>query len=86
MGEDDPVRDLREDKAVMNTMTYFRFFQDLWRFFREHSQPVSADEWWQRLMDDADQLADSYGQGRFVDSMISAVVLEIDKTFQERNV
>ena len=68
----------------MNTMQYFRFFQDLWRFFREHSEPVSADSWWQRLADQADQLADRYGGTKFVIRMTSMVVWEIDRIYQKR--
>ena len=68
----------------MNTNLYFRFFQDLWRFFREHAEPVSADIWWQRLADQADQLADRYGNTEFVIRMTSMVVWEIDRIYQKR--
>lgn len=66
----------------MNTMTYFRFFQDLWRFFRDHSEPVSADSWWQRLADQGDALADQYGSTPFVIRMVSAAVWEIDRIYR----
>ena len=68
----------------MTIMTYFRFFQDLWRFFREHAEPVSADSWWQRLADQADELADRYGGTEFVTRMTSTVIWEIDRLFQQR--
>lgn len=68
----------------MTIMTYFRFFQDLWRFFREHSEPVSADEWWSRLADKADRLADRYGSTEFVIRMTSMVVWEIDRKYREK--
>ncbi len=66
------------------TMQYFRFFQDLWRFFRDHMEPVSADSWWQRLADQADQLADRYGSTPFVIRMTSLVVWEIDRIYQRK--
>ena len=69
----------------MNTMTYFRFFQDLWRFFREHSQPVSADDWWSRSLDQADQLAKRYGNSRFMVRMISTVLEEIERIYTEKS-
>ena len=69
----------------MNTMRYFRFFQDLWRFFKDHSNPVSADIWWQLLVEEADHLADRYGDTEFVRKMISAAVWEIDSICQKRN-
>ena len=68
----------------MNTMTYFRFFQDLWRFFRDHSQPVSAEEWWSRSLDQADQLARRYGESRFAVRMIQSVLEEIERVYRER--
>ena len=68
----------------MTVTQYFRFFQDLWRFFREHAEPVSADNWWQRLADQADQLADRYGNTEFVIRMTSMVVWEIDRIYQKR--
>ena len=68
----------------MNTMQYFRFFQDLWRFFRAHSDPVSADSWWQRLADQADELADRYGNTAFVIRMVSTAVWEIDGKYREK--
>lgn len=68
----------------MTVTQYFRFFQDLWRFFREHAEPVSADSWWQRLADQADQLADRYGNSEFVIRMTSMVVWEIDRIYQKR--
>ena len=68
----------------MTIMTYFRFFQDLWRFFKNHADPVSADSWWQRLADQAEQLADRYGGTEFVIRMTSMVVWEIDRIYQKR--
>ena len=68
----------------MTITQYFRFFQDLWRFFRGHADPVSADSWWQRLADQADELADRYGNTEFVIRMTSMVVWEIDRIFQKR--
>ncbi|MBO7726914.1 MAG: hypothetical protein J6S50_00525 [Oscillospiraceae bacterium] len=68
----------------MTPMTYFRFFQDLWRFFKNHAEPVSADSWWQRLADQADELANRYGNTEFVIRMTSIVVWEIDRIFQEK--
>ena len=69
----------------MDTMTYFRLFQDLWRFFREHSQPVSAEEWWSRSLDQADRLAKRYGESRFAVRMIQEVLEEIERIYRERN-
>lgn len=69
---------------MTDTLTYFRFFQDLWRFFREHSQPVSADEWWSRALHQADQLAVRYSESRFAVRMIQAVLEEIERVYRER--
>ena len=68
----------------MNTMQYFRFFQDLWRFFRDHAEPVSADGWWQRLADQGDALADRYGNTPFVIRMVSTAVWEIDRIYRRK--
>ena len=68
----------------MTIMTYFRFFQDLWRFFKDHAEPVSADSWWSRLADEADQLAGRYGNSGFVVRIVSAVVWEIDRKYREK--
>ena len=68
----------------MNTMQYFRFFQDLWRFFKDHSNPVSADSWWQRLADEGDQITSRYGNSEFVIRMVSTVVWEIDRAYREK--
>ena len=66
-------------------MQYFRFFQDLWRFFKAHGDPVSADEWWARLADQAAQLAERYDNTAFVIRMTSTVVWEIDRIYQRRH-
>lgn len=68
----------------MDTMMYFRFFQDLWRFFREHSQPVSAEQWWSRSLDQADQLARRYSESRFAVRMIQAVLEEIEQIYRQK--
>ena len=68
----------------MNTYRYFKFFQDLWRFFKDHADPVSADSWWARLAEDGVALADRYGNTEFVKKMITAVVWEIDRAYQEK--
>ena len=68
----------------MSMMQYFRFFQDLWRFFRAYSEPVSADSWWQRLADQADQLAARYGNTEFVTRMVSTAVWEIDRIYRRK--
>lgn len=70
----------------MSTMQYFRFFQDLWRFFKAHAEPVSADSWWQRLADEGDRLADRYGNSEFVTRMVSTAVWEIDRAYKEKTV
>lgn len=69
---------------MKDTLTYFRFFQDLWRLFKAHSDPVSADSWWQRLADQADELAVRYGSTPFVIRMTSLVIWEIDRIYQGR--
>ena len=68
----------------MTTIQYFRFFQDLWRFFKAHAEPVSDDGWWQRLANQADELIVRYGSNEFVIRMTSLVVWEIDRIYQER--
>ena len=68
----------------MSMMQYFRFFQDLWRFFKDHSEPVSADSWWLRLADQGDALADQYGGTPFVIRMVSTAIREIDRIYRRK--
>lgn len=67
----------------MNMMQYFRFFQDLWRLFREFGNPVAADEYWTRLISTANQLAEKYGETDFACRMVCTVVEEIDRAYKE---
>lgn len=68
----------------MNMMGYFRFFQDLWRLFKEFANPVSADRYWQQLSDRAEELVHKYGDSEFARQMAGAVVWEIDRAYQKR--
>lgn len=68
----------------MTITQYFRFFQDLWRYFKAHSNPVSADSWWIRFLDDGEALAARYEYTPFVIRMTAMVQREVDNIFTRK--
>lgn len=44
---------------------YYRIIVDCWRLFLKYRNPVSADQFWQNLMDDARRIYERYSNSEF---------------------
>lgn len=59
----------------MDTMEYFKFFTDLWRFFRRHMEDRDLGA----AADESMALSKRYGETDLVCRMVVAAVDEIDR-------
>lgn len=60
----------------MSTMEYYRFFTDLWRFFRRHLQD---DQDLEKAAKESMELSRRYGETDFVCRMVVQVVDELER-------
>lgn len=65
----------------MNTMDYYRFFTDLWRFFRRHLQDRDLEKAARESM----ELSRRYGETDFVCRMIVQAMDELERNSRPCN-
>ena len=66
---------------MMDTMEYYRFFTDLWRFFRKHLQDGNLE----KTAKDSMELSRRYGETDFVCGMVIQVVDELERNSRPCN-
>lgn len=57
---------------------HYQITVDCWRLLLKYQEPVSAQEYWERLVEDARKIAERYEHLRFAEKTILAVLEEID--------
>ena len=66
---------------MMDTMQYYRFLTDLWRFFRKHLQDRDLEKAAKESM----ELSKQYGETDFVCGMVVQVVEELERNSRPCN-
>lgn len=60
-------------------MNYFKAYRDVWGFHKRHSKVLNTDAYWQSVIDESGQIAKKYGNDRFVNDLLIAVVSELER-------
>lgn len=60
-----------------------RFMTDFWNFRKKFYLPESTDEYWQELVNAADDLSQKYGNKKYYRDLIIACCTDIDKRYRE---
>ena len=67
----------------MTDEEYYRIYTDCWRLFRKYMHPVSADEYWQRFLDDVREIHDRY-QNEFCKDLLLNIMDEVDRIYRRK--
>lgn len=61
-------------------MGYYRFFVDVWRYFKRYYQSAEdTDTWWEQVIQDANDLCRKYKEHSFTIAVIGAVFDELER-------
>lgn len=61
---------------------YHRIIVDCWRLFLKYRDPADEAGYWENLNEDARQIVERYGSGRFVKEQVFSVLNEIDRIWK----
>lgn len=64
-------------------MNYFEAYRDVWDLHKRHSKVLNTDAYWQSVIDESGQIAKKYGNNRFVNDLLIAVVSELERISRE---
>lgn len=64
---------------------HYQITVDCWRLLLKYQEPVSAQEYWERLVEDARKIAKRYEHLRFAEKTILAVLEEIDRIWRMKS-
>ena len=65
-------------------MNYFKFFTEVWRFFKKHYNRPGKEQDYAESVQECSQLAKSFGNGDFVDRVCIAVLEELERCWKGR--
>lgn len=60
-------------------MNYFEAYRDVWGFHKRHSKVLNTDAYWQSVINESGQITKKYGNDRFVNDLLIAVVAELER-------
>ena len=64
---------------------HYQITVDCWRLLLKYQEPVAAQEYWERLVEDARKIAERYEHLRFAEKTILAVLEEIDRIWRKNS-
>ena len=62
---------------------YYDMFTDSWRFFKKYSDVKDTDEYWEKVVGESDRLSKQYGNSKFVNTLLLAVIGELERKARE---
>ena len=62
-------------------MNYFEIYKDVWNFHKKYQQVQGADEYWEAIIKESDQIAKKYNNCKFVRSLLLAIVDEFEEDY-----
>lgn len=63
----------------MKDTPYFAIFGDVYSLMKEHYPAVNEDDYWERLLYDANNVCEKHQSGEFVKAMVIAVLKELER-------
>ena len=59
-------------------------FTAAWKFYRKYADVQDTDQYWENMIDEADQLAEQHGNGRLIRGLIAVVADEFERKYKEK--
>ena len=67
----------------MTTMDDYRMVVDFWRFWKDHTPPEDSQQYFDRLIDDADQLWHAYNHNELLRGLLGSLLQEFERRTQK---
>ena len=65
---------------------FHEFFNDIWQFFKQHADVKDTDEYWAKVVADAEVLEQRYGKGnRHMHNILLEVIDALEEEEKKRN-
>lgn len=61
----------------------FQIFSDVWNFFKSYYQVESNDSFWDRLIEESNQIAKKY-DNKFANDLLIAVIKEMERKLKAK--
>lgn len=65
-------------------MNYFKFFTEVWRFFKKYYDRPGKEQDYEESVRECSQLAKTFGNGEFVNQVCMAVLEELERCWKGR--
>lgn len=63
---------------------YFAVYTECWKMFRSYSEPKDNDEFWQALVDEAEEIVNRNGKTEFAKAIAIATINEIERIHRKK--
>lgn len=57
----------------------YNLFTDCWRYFKKYADVSTEDSYWQSVVDECGTILKKYGNDKFVNDLLVAVVDELER-------
>ena len=65
---------------------FHEFFNDIWQFYKQHADVTGTDEYWAKVVADAEVLEQRYGKGnRHMHNILLEVIDALEEEEKKRN-
>lgn len=76
----------REIKMNFKETIEFKIFTDVWNFFKRYYQVRDDDNFWNRVIEESNQIAVKYGHNKFANDLLIAVIKEMERRLRNLKV
>lgn len=64
----------------------FKIFTDVWNFFKRYYQVQDDDTYWDKLIEESNQIAVKYGNNKFANDLLIATIREMERRLKNLKV
>ena len=57
----------------------FQVFTDVWNFFKRYYQLIDDGNFWNRVIEESNQIAVKYGNNKFANDLLISVIREMER-------
>lgn len=61
----------------------FQIFTDVWNFFKKFYEVEDDDSYWDKAIEESNQIAVKYGNNKFANDLLIAVIKEMERKLKK---
>lgn len=74
----------RRSKMNFKETIEFQIFTDVWNFFKRYYQVQNDDDYWDRAIEESNQIAVKYGNNKFANDLLISVIKEMERKLKAK--